>query len=106
VLLGLIDERPKPTKVLTHPKGGSIVVEHRDLLPPVGHGSIATLLAQQGRRVEALSPSDTGDGLLDDCVAVLTRRAARSYGRRTSTRRAERIRACGEHVLHRESEDA
>jgi putative resolvase len=102
----LNDKHPKPTKVLPTPKVGSIVVEHQDRLLPVGHGSIATLLAQHGRRVEALSPSDTGDGVLEECVAVITRMVARIYGGRTSTRRAERIRACGARVLHRESEDA
>jgi predicted site-specific integrase-resolvase len=112
---GLNDARPKLTKVLPTPKGGSIVLEHRDRLPPVGYGSIAARLAQHGRRGEArspggetFSPRDSGDGVVQECVALLTRRAARSYGRRTSTRRAERIRACracGACVLHRESED-
>jgi putative resolvase len=103
---GLNDARPKLTNVLTNPKVGLIVVEHRDRLTRFGYGSIATLLAHHGRRGEALSPSDTGDGAVEECVALLTRMAARIYGRRTSTRRAERTRACGERVLHRESEDA
>jgi putative resolvase len=37
-------------------------------------------------------------------VAIITSMAARLYGRRTSKRRAERIRACVEQVMH--SEDA
>ncbi len=58
---GLNDERPKLKKVLTNPRVGVIVVEHRDRLTRFGYGYIATLLEQQGRRVEAIYPSDTGD---------------------------------------------
>ncbi len=101
---GLNDERPKLKKLLTNPQVGVLVVEHRDRLTRVGYGSIATLLEQQGRRVEAIYPSDTGDGLVDDFVAVIASMAARLYGRRISKRRAERIRACVEHVM--QSEDA
>jgi putative resolvase len=103
---GLHDERPKLKKLLTTPKVGVIVVEHRDRLTRFGYGSITTLLALQGRRVEAVFPTDAGDGRVDDFAAVLTSMAARIYGRRTSKRRAERIRACVEHVMQSESEDA
>jgi putative resolvase len=102
---GLNDERPKLKKVLTNPRVGVIVVEHRDRLTRFGYVYIASLLAHHGRRVEALYPSDTGDGLVDDFVAVITSMAARIYGRRTSKRRAERLRACVEHVMQSESED-
>jgi putative resolvase len=102
---GLNDERPKLKQVLTNPRVGVIVVEHRDRLTRCGYGYIATLLAQQGRRVEALYPSDTGDGLVDDFVAVITSMAARIYGRRNSKRRAQRIQACVEHVMQSEDED-
>jgi len=101
---GLNEERPQLKKLLTDARIGVLVVEHRDRLTRVGYGYIATLLAQHGRRVEAIYPSDTGDGLVDDFVAVTTSMAARLYGRRTSKRRAERIRACVEHVM--QSEDA
>ncbi len=96
---GLNDERPKLKKLLTNPKVGVLVVEHRDRLTRFGYGYIATLLEQQGRRVEAIYPSDTGDDLVDDFVAVITSMAARIYGRRNSKRRAERIRACVEQVM-------
>jgi hypothetical protein len=39
-------------------------------------------LKHEGRRVEALFPTDTGDGLVDDCVAVITGLAVRISGRR------------------------
>lgn len=96
---GLNDERPKLKKLLTNPKIGVLVVEHRDRLTRFGYGYIATLLEQQGRRVEAIYPSDTGDDLVDDFVAVMTSMAARIYGRRHSKRQAERIRACVEQVM-------
>jgi putative resolvase len=99
---GLNDERPKLKKLLINPQVGVLVVEHRDRLTRVGYGYIATLLEQQGRRVEAIYPSDTGDGLVDDFVAVIASMAARLYGRRNSKRRAERIRACVEHVMQSE----
>ncbi|HEU5198720.1 MAG TPA: IS607 family transposase [Ktedonobacterales bacterium] len=101
---GLNDERPKLKKLLTNPKIGVLVVEHRDRLTRFGYGYIATLLEQQGRRVEAIYPSDTGDDLVDDFVAVITSMAARIYGRRHSKRRAERIKACIEQVMQSEAE--
>ena len=103
---GLNDERPKLKKVLADPRVGVVVVEHRDRLTRFGYGYIATLLEQQGRRVEAIYPRDTGDGLVVDFVAVITSRAARISGRRNSTRRAERIRAGVEHVIHSDGEGA
>jgi putative resolvase len=45
---GLNDERPKPTKVLTTPTVGLIVVEHRDRLPP-----LATAPSPPSRRTKA-----------------------------------------------------
>jgi predicted site-specific integrase-resolvase len=99
---GLNDERPKLNKLLTNPKIGVLVVEHRDRLTRFGYGYISTLLAQQGRRVEAIFPSDTDDGLIEDFVAVITSMAARLYGRRNSKRRAERIKVCIEQVMHEE----
>ena len=91
---GLNDERPKLTKLLTDQRVGVLVVEHRDRLTRCGYGYIATLLAHQGRRVDAIYPSDSGDGLVDAVVAVISSIAARVYGRRNSKRRAERIRSC------------
>jgi predicted site-specific integrase-resolvase len=99
---GLNDERPKLKKLLTNPQVGVLVVEHRDRLTRFGYSYITTLLELQGRRVEVLYPSDTGDDLLDDYVAVITSMAVRIYGRRNSKRRAEQIRACVEHVMQRE----
>jgi predicted site-specific integrase-resolvase len=91
---GLDDERPKLKQLLTDARVGVLVVEHRDRRTRCGYGYIATLLEHEGRRVEALFPTDTGDDLVDDFVAVLTRMAARISGRRTATRCAAHIQAC------------
>lgn len=101
---GLNDERPKLKKLLTDPKIGVLVVEHRDRLTRFGYGYIATLFEQQGRRVEAIYPSDSGDDLVDDLVAVITSMAARIYRSRPSRRKAERIRACAEQVMKDEDD--
>jgi predicted site-specific integrase-resolvase len=51
-------------------------------------------LHQEGRRVEVISPSETGTELVDDCVAVITSMAARISGRRNAKRRAAQMQAC------------
>src|SRR5258707_1885374 len=91
---GLNDERPKLTKLLTDAQVGVIVVEHRDRLTRFGYGYIAALLEHDGRRVEAIYPSDTSNDLMDDFVAVIASMAARIYGRRHAKRRAAQIQAC------------
>jgi predicted site-specific integrase-resolvase len=91
---GLNDARPKLTHLLTDARVGVVVVEHTDRLTRFGYGYIATLLEHEGRRVEAVLPSATGDELVDDCVAVITSLAARLYGRRNAKRRAAQIQAC------------
>jgi predicted site-specific integrase-resolvase len=90
----LNDERPKLKKLLTDAKVGVIVVEHQDRLTRFGYGYIAALLEHEGRRVEAIYPTDTSNDQVDDFVAVITRMAARIYGRRNAKRRAAQIQAC------------
>jgi predicted site-specific integrase-resolvase len=105
---GLNDARPQRKEVLTHPTVGVIVVAQWGRLARFGYGDIATLLAHEGRRVEAVFPTDTGDtgdGLVEDCVAVITGRAARISGRRNGQRRAARLRTGVEHVMRDASED-
>jgi putative resolvase len=91
---GLNDERPKLKQLLADARVGVLVVEHKDRLTRFGYGYIATLLEHQGRRVEAVFPTDTGNDLVDDFVAVITSMAARIYGRRNAKRRAAQIQAC------------
>jgi len=102
---GLNDERPKLKQLLSDAKVGMLLVEHKDRLTRFGYGYIVTLLEQQGRRVEAIFPSDTGDGLVEDFVAVITSMAARLYGRRNSRQRAEQVKACIEHALRSEADE-
>jgi predicted site-specific integrase-resolvase len=91
---GLNDERPKLKKLLSDARVGVLVVEHKDRLTRFGYGYIATLLEHEGRRVEAVFSTDTGDGLVEDFVAVITSMAARIYGRRNAKRHAVHIQAC------------
>ena len=99
---GLNDQRPKLEKLLADTSIGTIIVENRDRLTRFGSHYIETLLQAQGRHLEMIFPTDTGDELVDDFVAAITSMAARLYGRRQSKRRAEKIKQCVEHVMQEE----
>lgn len=101
---GLNDQRAKLEKLLADTSIGTIVVENRDRLTRFGSHYIETLLEAQGRRVEMIFQSDTGDELGDDFVEVITSMSARIYGRRQSRRRAEKIKHCVESVMQREDD--
>jgi predicted site-specific integrase-resolvase len=101
---GLDDERPKLKKLLTDARVGVLVVEHRDRLTPIGYGYIATLLAHEGQRVEAVFPTDTGDDVVDDLVAVITSLAVCIDGRRNAKRRATHIQACIKQCIEQAAE--
>jgi putative resolvase len=99
---GLNDTRPKLLKLLTDGSIGVIVVEHRDRLTCFGFHYIEQLMQTQGRRIEVIFPSDTDNDLVDDFIAVITSMASRIYGRRTSKRRAEKIKQCVEQAMREE----
>ena len=101
---GLNDRRPKLMKLLTDASVGIVVIEHRDCLTRFGFNYIEQLMQMQGRRLEVIFPSDTDNDLVDDFIAVITSMASRIYGRRTSKRRAEKIKQCVEQVM--KAEDA
>jgi putative resolvase len=101
---GLNDQRPKLLKLLTDPSVGMVVIEQRDRLTRFGFNYIEQLMQMQGRRLEVIFPSDPDNDLVDDFIAVITSMASRIYGRRTSKRRAEKIKQCVEQVM--EAEDA
>lgn len=103
---GLNDNRPKFLKLLADPSIGTIIVEHRDRGTRFGWNYLTTLLEVQGRRIEAIFPSETQDDLVNDCVSLITSMAARMYGRRGSRRRAERIKQCVEAAMKQEQGDA
>jgi predicted site-specific integrase-resolvase len=96
---GLNDSRPKFLKLLTDASIGVIVVEHRDRATRFGLSYIEQLMQMQGRRLEVIFPSDTDNDLVDDFIALITSMASRIYGRRTSKRRAEKIKQCIEHAM-------
>jgi predicted site-specific integrase-resolvase len=96
---GLNDSRPKFLKLLTDASIGVIVVEHKDRATRFGLTYIEQLMAMQGRRLEVIFPSDTDNDLVDDFIAVIASMASRIYGRRTSKRRAEKIKQCVEHAM-------
>ena len=101
---GLNDQRPKLSELLADSSIGTIIVENRDRLTRFGSHYIETLLEAQGRHLEIIFPSDTGDELVDDFVSVITSMAARIYGRRQSKRHAEKIKQCVEQVMKEEDE--
>ncbi len=101
---GLNDRRPKLMKLLTDASVGIVVIEQRDRLTRFGFNYIEQLMQMQGRRLEVIFPSDTDNDLVDDFIAVITSMASRIYGRRTSKRRAEKIKQCVEQVM--KAEDA
>jgi putative resolvase len=81
----------------------SIIVEHRDRGTRFGWNSITTLMEMQQRRIEAIFPDETKDGLVADCVSIITSMAARIYGRRGSRSKAKRIQQCVEEVMKAEN---
>ncbi len=101
---GLNDRRPKLMKLLTDASVGIVVIEHRDRLTRFGFNYIEQLMQMQGRRLEVIFPSDADNDLVDDFIAVITSMASRISGRRTSKRRAEKIKQCVEQVM--KAEDA
>jgi len=96
---GLNESRPKFGKLLTDSSLGVIVVEHRDRATRFGLTYIEQLMQMQGRRLEVIFPGDTDNDLVDDFIAVITSMASRIYGRRTSRRRAEKIKQCVEQAM-------
>ena len=96
---GLNDSRPKFLQLLTDASIGVIVVEHRDRATRFGLNYIEQLMQMQGRRLEVIFPSDTDHDLVDDFIAVITSMASRISGRRTSKRRALKIKQCVEHAM-------
>jgi predicted site-specific integrase-resolvase len=102
---GLNDKRPKLMKLLTDASVGVIVIEHRDRLTRFGFTYIEQLMQMQGRRLEVIFPSETDTDLVDDFSAVISSMASRIYGRRTSRRRAEKIKQCVEQVMKAEDSE-
>jgi putative resolvase len=62
-------------------------------------------MQMQGRRLEVIFPSDADHDLVDDFMAVITSMASRLSGRRTSKRRAEKIKHCVEQAMKEEEHE-
>lgn len=91
---GLNDTRPKFLKLISDRSIGKIVVEHKDRATRFGFNYIKAILESNGRQIEVINETDTKDELIDDFVSMITSMAARIYGRRSSRRKAEKIKAC------------
>ena len=102
---GLNEKRPKLEKLLADMSIGTIIVENRDRLTRFGFHYIETLMEAQGRHLEMVFQSETGEELGDDFVSVIASMAARIYGRRQSKRAREKIQHCVEHVMKEEEEE-
>lgn len=89
---GINDQRPKFLALLSDPKIGRIVVEHKDRASRFGMGYIQTLLAMQQRELVVVNTADTAeDDLMGDFVAIITSFCARLYGRRRAKRKTEQV---------------
>ena len=70
------------------------MVAHKDRATRLGCNDIQAILESSGRPSEVINATDTQDELIDDCVALMTARAARIDGRRSAQRKAQKIKAC------------
>jgi putative resolvase len=92
VASGVNDARPKLTALLKEDSWGTLVVERKDRLSPVGFGWFDVLLGVQGRRIMVADAAteDKAD-LLDDFVSIIYSFAARRYGLRSARRRTDDV---------------
>jgi predicted site-specific integrase-resolvase len=85
---GLNGKRRKLLRLLSNPKIGAIVVEHRDRFARFGSEYLEASLSASGRRLIVIDSSEMNDDLVQDMIAVLTSFCARLYGRRSARNRA------------------
>jgi predicted site-specific integrase-resolvase len=89
---GVNDSRPKLLKLLSDPRVGVLVVEHKDRLTRFGFRYIEALLAVNGRRVEVVNLAENGrEDLLSDLTAIIYSFCVRLYGQRRAKRQTEKI---------------
>jgi hypothetical protein len=89
--------RPKLFRLLTDPKVGTIVVEHRDRLMGFGFEDVEAAPAAQGRRIGVVGPGEVKEDLVQDRIEVLTSFCARLYGRRSARNKAKKALEAIEH---------
>lgn len=87
---GLNGRRKKLLKLLSDPKIGIIIVEHRDRLARFGSDYIIASMSASKRQVIIINTSECKDDLVTDMVDVLTSFCARLYGSRGAKNRANK----------------
>ena len=90
VASGLNDRRPKLRRLLSDPKVGTILVEHRDRLARFGVDMVEAMLEARGGRLLVVKVKEVEDDLVRDMTEILTCFCARLYGRRSAANRARR----------------
>ncbi len=90
VASGLNDRRPKLRRLLSDPKVGAILVEHRDRLARFGVDMVEAMLEARGGRLLVVKVKEVEDDLVRDMTEILTCFCARLYGRRSAANRARR----------------
>lgn len=87
---GLNGRRKKMLKLLSDPKIGLIVVEHKDRLARFGSEYISAVLVASNRKLCIMNETECNDDLVQDMVDVLTSFCARLYGRRSAKNKAKK----------------
>ena len=77
-------------KLLSDPKIGLIVVEHKDRLVRFGGEYISAVMAASNRKLCIINETECNDDLVQDMVDVLTSFCARLYGRRSAKNKAKK----------------
>src|SRR5579884_767004 len=89
---GINDGRKKLLALLADPTVTVIVVEHKDRLTRFGFKYIETLLAMQGRSIEAVNVTENPiEDIIADFVSILYSFCAKLYGQRRAKRKTEKI---------------
>ena len=88
VASGLNDRRPKLRRLLSDPKVGAILVEHRDRLARFGVGMVDAMLQARGGGLLVIEDNEVDDDLVRDVTEILTCFCARLYGRGSAANRA------------------
>jgi putative resolvase len=93
---GLNGPRRGLLRILSDPKVGRIVVEHRDRFARFGVDELAALLAAHGQSLVVVEEGEQKLDLVQDFVDVVTSMCTRVYGRRSAKNRATAALAAAE----------
>ena len=72
VASGLNDRRPNLRRLLSDPRVGTILVEHRDRLARFGVGLVDAMLQARGGRLLVVEDKEVDDDLVRDMTEILT----------------------------------